>query len=180
MAKKNQTVNKKLKKSQNKKIDSIKSSYQSEVGKIIKCLLIVLLILIAMYFITKLILKNSTDTSYVKNEKTSIQYSEILLGTVFDKKDSEYLVLFYNADDENDSTYTTLMSDYEAKDERLPIYYVNLGNKMNKSCISTDSNESATNANELRINDSTLIKFSNNKISDYLIGEEEISNYLSN
>lgn len=179
MATKKKITNKKIKNSQNKKIDSISSSYQSEFGRVIKCLVIVILILIAMYFVTKLILKNSTDTSYTKEEKTSIQYSEILLGTVFDKKDDEYLVLFYYAND-NDNTYTTLMSDYEAKDERLPIYYVDLNNKMNKNCISTDSNKKATNANELKINDATLIKFSNNKISDYLIGEEEISNYLNN
>lgn len=180
MAKSKKNTNKKVKNNQNKKIDRVKSNYQNESSKVIKCLIIVLVIFGVMYLVTTLIIKNSDDNTYTKEkEKTSIQYDEILLGTTFNKKDKEYLVLFYDVDSDTDSTYSDLLSDYEAKDDKIPIYYVDLGNAMNKSCLSTESNESATNANELKINNVTLIKFSDNKIEEYIVGQEEISNYLN-
>lgn len=157
-----------------------KSKYKSESSKIIKCFAIVLVIFGIMYLITTLILRNSDDTTYQnKTSKTSIQYDEILLGTTFDKKENEYLVLFYNVKNDFDNTYSNALSDYEAKDEKLPIYYVNLGNSMNKKCISSEENSNATNANELKINDVTLIKFTNHQIKEYITGNNNVIEYLN-
>lgn len=180
MAKNKEKKNKIEKKRKNKKIDTTKSIFAKEETKIIKCLVIVLIIFGFMYLITMLILNHSQDSMYQKKkEKTFIQYDEILVGTTFQKKDNEYLVLFYNVDLDTKSTYGTMISDYEAKEEKIPIYYVDLGNAMNKSCLSNEANENATNASELKINDTTLIKFSNHSIEEYIVGEEEISNYLN-
>ncbi|MCI8347453.1 MAG: hypothetical protein HFJ12_05885 [Bacilli bacterium] len=172
--------NKIEKRKQNKKIDTTKRVFAKEETKIIKCLVIVLIIFGFMYLVTTLILNHSEDSIYQKKkENTSIQYDEILLGTTFQKKDNEYLVLFYNVGLDTKGTYGTLISDYDAKERTIPIYYVDLGNAMNKSCLSSESNERATNASELKINDTTLIKFSNQNIEEYIVGEEEISNYLN-
>lgn len=180
MVKNKKSVNKTVKNKQNKKIDTTKPSDHKEGTKVVKCLALVLIIFGVMYLITTLILNNSSDSIYQGNTKrTSIQYDEILLGTTFKKKDAEYLVLFYNVDLDTENTYANLLSDYEAKEDKLPIYYVDLGNTMNKSCLSTESNENATNASELKINDTTLIKFSDQKIEEYIVGQEDISNYLN-
>lgn len=178
MAKKSNTKNKKNKKvNNNKRI--IETSNSNEVSKVIKCTVIILIVLVLVYLLTVYITKNSTD-SVVKErvDNTTIQYDEILVGTSFKQQDDEYLVLFYNVDNDINSAYYTLKSDYEAKDDALPIYYVNLASKLNSDCISAESNESATNASELKINDTTLIKFTNNKISEYIVGAEKISDYL--
>lgn len=175
------TSNKNKKNAQNKKEILNNRKYDSELSKVIKCILIVLIIFIVMYLITVLILKKSS-TDYITQdiETTSIQYDEILAGTSFNKKDSEYLVLFYDIDEDEDYTYSNLISNYQAKDDKLPIYYVDLSNSMNKSVISEETNKEASNASELKINGSTLIKFSNNSISEYIEGEEAITNYLNN
>ena len=41
-----------------------------------------------------------------------------------------------------------------------------------------ESNKNPTNAAELLINGSTLIKFSNNSVAEYIEGEESIKSYL--
>ena len=182
MAKQKKTTkntNKSKKNTQNSK-EVLKSiNNDNEVKRIIKCAVLVLAIFAVMYLLTVLILKKSS-TDYIIKEKdsTSIQYSEILAGTSFSKKDNEYLVLFYDMSDDTDSTYSDLSSDYEAKEEHLPIYYVDLSSALNKSVIADESNKDATSAEELKINGATLIKFTNNSISEYIEGEEAISNYL--
>ena len=96
------------------------------------------------------------------------------------KKDDEYLVLFYDMDEDSESIYSNLISDYEAKEEHLPIYYVNLSSALNKSVIADESNKDATSIEELKISGATLIKFTSNSISEYIEGEEAISDYLNN
>ncbi len=151
------------------------------ISKVIKCIVSVLAIFGIMYLLTVLILKKSSTDYITKDvEKTTIQYSEILAGTSFDKKDNEYLVIYYDLKEDDNSIYQTLLSDYEAKDNHLPIYYVDLSNSMNKSVISTESNKEANSVAELQINGPTLIKFSNHKIIEYIEGKEDISNYLNN
>ena len=46
----------------------------------------------------------------------------------------------------------------------------------NASQVSDDNNKNASSSNEL--NDITLIKISNGKIVEYLVGTEEIESYL--
>lgn len=153
------------------------NSYKTDTSSMVKCGIIVLIIFAIMYLLTTFIInKSKADYITKNNDKTTIQYSEILSGQVFNRKDDEYLVLFY--DYNNDTAYTTLLSDYEAKDEHTAIYYVDLGNRMNKNCVSNESNESATKSTELKVNGPTLIKFVNNQITDYIEGEESITNYL--
>lgn len=174
-------VNKKKKTNQTSK-EVLKNSYgNDELKNGIKCVVIVLVIFAIMYLLTLLILKKaSTDYITKDNEKTSIQYSEILAGTSFDKKDNEYLVLFYdmNEDEKEKYTYANLVSNYEAKDEHLPIYYVDLSSALNKSVVSEESNKNAKSAEELKINGATLIKFNTEGIVEYIEGKDSISDYL--
>ena len=170
-------VNKKQKKANNNKVINNISS-KTEITNAVKCIIAVVLIFVLMYFLTIYITKNSTDSVIKKTkENTTIQYDEILAGTSFNQKEKEYLVLFYNLDEDTEDKYYSLRSEYKEKEESLPIYYVDLSSSLNESCISTEKNEDATNASELKINEPTLIKFSNGKIQEYMTGEE-ISNYL--
>lgn len=181
MTKKKNTTksNKKSKNVQTRKEVLNNSIYESDTSNVIKCVVIVLVILLVMYLLTVLILKkSSTDYISKEDEKTAIQYSEILAGTSFNKEDEEYLVLFYDTTADNASVYGNMISTYEAKDSHLPIYYVNLANTMNKSINSSESNKDAKDASELKINQSTLIKFSNGGIVDYIEGKDSINEYL--
>lgn len=177
MTKSKKTSNKNKKNIQTRKEVLNSNIYGSESKKIITCIVVVLVIFGLGYLITNIILKNSVTDYITKNEdKTTIQYDEILSGQSFDKKDAEYLVVFFNT--EEDPIYQTLISNYQAKEEHLPIYYVDLKNKMNQNCISNESNENANSSKELKINGPTLIKFTENKITEYIETEESITEYL--
>lgn len=177
MAKSKKSTNKNKKNIQTRKEVLNSNIYGSESRKIVTCIVTVLLIFGIGYLVTNIILKNSVADYITKNnDKTTLQYDEILSGQSFDKKDKEYLVVFFNT--EEDTIYQTLISNYDAKDSHLPIYYVDLKNRMNQNCVSTESNKNATSSSELKINGPTLIKFTDNKISEYIEGEEAITNYL--
>lgn len=174
------TKSKKKQNAERAKVMKSINKKDNEASSIIKTVVIVLVVICLVYFFTVYITKHSTDSvKKITREDTTIQYDEILAGTSFSKKDEEYLVLFYNVDDDNNSIYDEIKSNYEAKEESLPMYYVNLDNSLNKSCISKDSNKEATTAEELKINEATLIKFTNNKISEYITGETKIKDYLN-
>ena len=171
--------NNKKKNVNNKKvIDNIDSDIN--IKKVFICIILVAIIFGLVYLLTLYITKNSTDSVVKKKfDNTTIQYDEILLGTSFSQKDNEYLVLFYNVSEDEDSTYYTLKSNYEAKDDALAMYYVDLGSALNKSAVSKEDNKTAVSASELKISGPTLIKFKEGKIEEYITGEEDITNYLS-
>ena len=176
---KNSTTKVKNKKVKNAhaNINLSRTPFQDETSKVLKCFLIIVGIIVIMYCVTVLILNHSTEDYTLEDKETSIQYDEILAGTAFQKDDKEYLVLFYYADD--DTTYADMISNYQAKESHLPIYYVNLNNQMNKSVISNESNKDAMSAKELRIKNATLIRFVDHEIREYIDSEDEISEYLS-
>lgn len=179
MAKSKKTSNtkNKIRKSTQSNIEIGNTYLSNEMSKAIKCILIVAILFAIMYGITVLILKNSPYEYTKEDIKTSIQYDEILAGTSFQKKDSEYFVLYYHAD--SDNQYMNMLSDYQAKESHLPIYYVDLDNKMNLSVISNESNKEASNASELKIKDVTLIRFKDGKIEEYIDDASKIREALS-
>ena len=129
------------------------------------------------YYITN---KNNPDKNNKDEVTDTFKYDNIVFGRSFDMKDEDYIVLYYDGNDEDvSSTYSSLMSTYKGKESHYPIYYVNMGDGINKSRLSEVGNASATNIDELTIAGPTLIHFSNGAIVEYIEGEEAITNYLS-
>lgn len=112
------------------------------------------------------------DQGYIKptKESTTINYEYILYGTVFDRKEKEYYVIFDNYDKNINSYINNLIT----SKSKIPVYKVDLSKKENEGCISSKSNSKAKNANELEINDLTLIRITNGKISKYFTGSAAI------
>lgn len=124
--------------------------------------------------------KNST-TSYTKNTGTTyIDYEEILLGSTFNRKPSEYIVVYY--DKSNEEEYTTIydkITEYSSKDDSLAIYSVDMSNQFNKEyATDEESNKTPSDASELKINGTTLIKISKGKVVEYIEGTNSVSDYL--
>lgn len=107
---------------------------------------------------------------------TEISYDEILLGNVFNKPEKTYYVIFDTYGEQTNNVYIEYL--ISSKEYENKIYKVDMSNPMNKSAISTESNEKATKASELKINDTTIIKVVSGKILGYITGEEEIISYL--
>ena len=142
----------------------------------------VLCILGMFYLLTLYITNKHTDKPKEEDTTTteqSINYEKINIGKSFSVSSDDYLVLFYDTSMDNASEYSNLISTYKAKEEHLPIYYVDMNDSFAKKyATSEESNKNPTNAAELLINGSTLIKFSNNSVVEYIEGEESIKSYL--
>lgn len=155
--------------------------FDQEWFHVIRVVLIVLGFLGIFYLLTVYIInRNQTDTGSSK-EEVSIQYDEILVGTSFDMKDSEYLVLYYDKSDEDLSkSFSDKLSSYQSMEEALKVYTTDLGSAFNQSYVTTGVvNRNPNDASELRFSGPTLIKFADGKVIDYIEGENSILEYLS-
>lgn len=173
------------KKKNNKELEKIEKNGDF-VGDILDKLFIVLgiIIFLSLFYLLTLYItyKNAPKTDESKNETTEavIDYEDIVIGRSLSMGNEDYLVLFYDKEDEDiASTYASLISEYKGKSPQAEFYTVNMGNSFNKSYATVgESNKSPEKAADLKINGPTLIKVSGGKVVEYIEGEDEISKYL--
>ena len=167
MAKAQKKLQKSIKKTQQKQ----KRDYplKNQIMYFVKTIYAILILAIFIYGITVIANKDYK----LKGKTTKYDSSQIIAGQTFSKLDKEYYVVFYNFTTE--SALTTNIEN--VKD--YPIYKVDLNLGINKSIISENSNTVATNASELRVNGTTLIKISEGKNIEYIEGTETVKTYLS-
>lgn len=195
--KKNKKELEKALKNERKKIDSIGMVDSDFFGKIIM-VCIVICVFCAFYFLTVFISKDNSNSSYNSNNSSSnssnssstssssssssnasISYDNIIIGRSFSMDEAAYLVLYYGGSDSDlSSTVGTLVSTYKNKDSHLPIYKVDMSDGLNKNYTSEESNTNPSSVEDLHINGITLIKFVDNKVDEYIEGQDSISDYL--
>lgn len=172
MAKNNMKLKYKTKKRERKievtKTDKIKSAVYTVVG--------VFLFFGLMYLCVLGLNKiGAFEEGYKRPDtKTEFSYEKIMIGNVFNRNEKSYYVLFDNYKNYRVNNYI----DSLIKDSDEVVYKVDMSLSENASHISDKSNKSASNSEELKINDITLIKISNGKIVKYLTGSDEIESYL--
>ena len=147
---------------------------QNEETKTMKQFLITLIIVIigvvGIYLLTKYVVKkdNATNNSSNTEEKSYIDPNTAIVGTMLNKSSDAYYVIIYDKTKDNATTYYSLVSTYKAKDKALKVYTVDLSNSLNKKYIATDNktNPKATNLEDLKFGEVTLLKVKNNKITE--------------
>lgn len=172
---------KKLKKSNLKRIKSTDLDDDSNIvkkGAII--LIIVILILVVMYFFTEKIHKQKKSENEVTNG--SINYNKLSVGMIFNRPESEYYVLVYDADNKDAILYSSIMTKYMNNDNSKKIYFCDLGNKLNEKYYNVKndniSNPKANSINDLDFGDLTLLKIKKGTITEYLEDFESIKKEL--
>lgn len=119
------------------------------------------------------------EKGYTAPTKEEVEFSSenIAIGTVFNRPESSYYVLFDNYKDNysNDPYINTLVSNIED----TKVYKVDMSKPENAKFVSEESNEKATTDSELKINGLTLIKIKKGKIEKYVTGSDKIEEYLS-
>lgn len=172
---------KKKNKKELEKIEKI-GSFNDDIINKIYVVLGVIIFLSLFSLLTLYITKKNSETDESKQEPTEavIDYKEIMLGRSLSMSDNDYLVIYYDkTDEEISSTYYSLVSDYEATNEHLDLYTVDMGNSFNKSyAVTGESNKNPASASDMAINGPTLVKVSAGKVVEYIEGEEAISDYL--
>ena len=166
---------KKYYKSNNKNFKD--NEFDDSLKKFVIILLVVLGVIAIVWFFMEL--KNGTfsksDTAEEQSNTTTIQYEEIMAGQTFNRKESEYYVIFADSDKDFYSVYQSYMSSSDKK-----IYIVDIGNSINDKYVSDETNSNAQSSSELKVKDNTLIKISNGQNILYLEGYEAVINELKN
>jgi len=118
--------------------------------------------LITGFFITKEFRNkndnNNANTNNKDNTPVEIQYEEITYGSTFNMKEKEYYVIFIDFKDNTKSLIDQTVRTYKAKEDSIPVYYVDLSNRFNESIKSDIENKDAKNSSELKIKETTIIK----------------------
>ena len=161
------------------KIKKVKTTETNEIVKLFQILFVVILIFVFFVLITHLI--NNKDKNEEENKETEIQYSEIMVGSIWSQK-GNYYVLLGNSDDEYLPTIDIYISNYikslTEEDEEIGYYVSNLDTIFNKGYISEESNIFTDNHSEVRFKGLTLIFVKEGKIVEAYEGSDEILNYV--
>lgn len=169
----------KYKRAKRERNKNIVSNEQNEIKRFIYTTIGVLLFVGLVYLgiigLEKLGLFEQGYTAPTK-EETTIDYEFINIGTVFNRNEKSYYVLFDNY--ESDYNKNVYIDKLISEQKSYKVYKVDMNKNMNAKYLSDSSNKKATSDSDLRINGLTLIKITNGKISKYLVGETEIKEYL--
>jgi len=146
-------------------------------------LIVVLLVLVVlMYFLTIGAQKLGWfNEGYIKPEVTSpvISYNNILVGSMFNRSETEYYVLVADINSDESIYLSSLVNLYNKKEgDKLHLYVVDLEDGLNKSVIDNTSNPSAQNVSSLKVNGPTLFRIRNGANVRCLEGVENIKTEL--
>lgn len=153
---------------------------EQEMKNLVLIIFIIAVVFGLMYLLTYGILEKGLLTKgYTKPtvQTPVVDYETATIGTVFDKPEKEYYVVFDNFGDINEkSVYLdSLLTMYEDKDETLPIYKVDMSYGINDQYKSEKSNKKANKSVDLKIKGVTLIKIKNGKNVLYLDDIDKIA-----
>ena len=136
--------------------------------RVIKITVGVLLVIGIVYLVTAISSGEIKLNKKKTNTDVSINYQEIIAGETFNRKANSYYVLYFNFTDSKASYYLDLIDSYNAKDNSLPFYIVDLEKKMNTE-YATDT---------LNVSHPTILKITDSKVSQVISGHENVVEFF--
>ena len=167
-------IKKETKKIENNKLDG-------EILSFIKIALGVGVVVLIVFGATILMNKLGVfDEGYTKPERGEIiiSYEDATVGTIFNRPDTEYYVVFDDFTENPNQYLTSILFRYRNEEETLPIYKVDMSNGFNTKYAGEQGNPSAQKVEDVKINGVTLIKIVNGKNVKYIEGTTNIENEL--
>lgn len=167
-------IKKETKKIENNKLDG-------EIISFIKIAIGVGLVVLVVFGATMLMNKLGVfDEGYTKPERGEIiiSYEDATVGTIFNRPDTEYYVVFDNFTENPNQYLTSILFRYSSIEDGLPIYRVDMSNGFNTKYAGEQGNPSAQKVEDVKINGVTLIKIVNGKNVKYIEGATNIENEL--
>ena len=157
------------------------SDEASEIKRFAIILISIIVIIVIIYFVSNVLVKKK-DTATSSNNVTpgEIDYNTVSVGTILNREEDEYYVLVYDQNDSKSSIYATYGALYTNYNNKLKVYYCDLGNEINKSYVAIDgnSNPKAKNVTDFKFGEITLLKIKNKKINKYLEDADAIKKEL--
>ncbi len=142
-----------------------------EMGNMFKIVLIILIVFGIFYVITYYIKKGNNETyNNQPNTYTTIQYDEILIGSILNQPEDEYYVLLVSQDLYN-RYYKNYLSQYSNGNK---FYYAIIENGLNKSYFNETSNLKPEDIKDFKFNTISLLKIKESKIAETYEGNENV------
>ena len=145
-----------------------------EVTRLLLITLGVVVVALGLYFLTTKVVNKNEE----KGTETSFDYSVATVGTMFNRPYDEYYVFLFDSTKDNASQYRSLISSYEAKDESIKIYTVDLSMNKDGNYLSDESNNNPTSPSEVKIKESALVLIKDGKVSKYYESIEDYEKVL--
>lgn len=164
-------------KNRNEKVASSTIVSSDEMGKLVKIILVLIIIVVAFYGLTVIITKFQKTSIPERNQNTVpavIQYDEILIGTILNQARDEYYVLIQKDDDQYQTLTSYYLQKYSSDSKSLKVYKSNMNSIYNEFYISETSNVRTNNVGEFRVSTITLVKIKNHEIVEAYEGLEEV------
>ena len=166
---------KKIKK-QNHKYESakIQTEDQKEIMRFFIVLLVVILMVTAIYFLTRIFVtkdlgkkKDSTETQEVV--EGNVNYSVTSVGQILNRPYDSYYVIIYDTTGDSVNDAQSLMISYNSKEERKHLYRVDLNSYVNKDFYDKENeNPNAKSVSEFKFGDLTLLYIKKGKVEKYI------------
>ena len=154
---------------------------EQEIKNLILTIFIIALVFGLMYLFTAVILKRgllSKGYTKVAAETPVVDYETATIGTVFDKYEEEYYVVFDEFSKKPNKYLDSILDAYNNDEEALRVYKVDMSYGINDQYKSTKSNKKASKSEDLRINGATLMKIKDGKNVLYLDDLDKIASEL--
>ena len=172
---------KEMRKQQKKNRVVNNTSSSDEISKIIKIISAIAVCFAIVYFATSYITGRMSDKE--ETGEVEIQKEEILITETFEKTDKEYMIVYYDYEDDiNAGLYTMLIQNYNNKKKDVPIYKVDLASNLSKNYLAQDeekSNTKPTSLSNLKIKGATVIRIKDKKVIKYVEGKDSIKSYFA-
>ena len=162
-------------KKEGKSLERVETKENNQIKKYIINIVSLLIVFAIIYLVSALFVTKELDWFNKKEtkESNSSVNNSILASEIFKQSESSYYVYFYDFDeDEKESNVTNVVNNNLANDK---VYKVNTKSAMNTNYVSDSSNKNAKTLEELKVVNHTLIKISDDMITEYYEGEEIIN-----
>ena len=155
-----------------KELYDMNTDNDNQIYKFVKMMITLVIIFAVLYIVVGIFITKEIDFSGNEdNEVTDSVSNKILASSIFNQKEEEYYVYFYDFENMNNTIESTLTS--KLKDAK--IYRVNTKDALNQNYVTEESgNKSAKTLEDLKVVDNTLIKIVNNEVVSYYETEDEI------
>ena len=142
-----------------------KSDEQIEITKFAKILAIILVLIAAVYFISKNVSKNKEAEKETDTVEVDINYDKAIIGNLFNRPYDTYYAFIYDSASDEAGLYNQLLTKYNNKSDSIKTYYSDLNNGLNKKFYDKDNTNYTNDLTTLKVGDFTLLKIANGKLT---------------
>ena len=158
----------------------VRTETEDEIRRFIIILVVVMVLIVGVYFLSQLIVNKREEDNTTTNTTTAkIDYDMASVGTILNRPYDSYYVMIYDSEDNNAMYYSSVLTKYQ-KTNKGKIYYVDLGNDLNKKYKSNEEtgNKDAKSIDDFSFGNVTLLKITNSNVTNYYEGIDKIKEVL--